>query len=120
MGRFDAECEGLDGFESTWVMTVLVLPGILASCIIVYFMIEQAIIWSQHHHDNSNAVAKLQSNLFIAVFIVYVLRLSVYIFISSRSICPHHISKRWTKSLLAGADILQFATWCLRHSTADQ
>ena len=36
---FDAECEGLDDFASMWIVTIIVLPGILIGLMFVYFMI---------------------------------------------------------------------------------
>ena len=68
---FDAECEGLDGFNSTWIVRVAVLPGILLVCMCAYFMIER----SMTRKDAEVAATHLQSNLFMAVFFVCLLRL---------------------------------------------
>ena len=66
---FDAECEGLDGFTSSWVVKVGVLPGILLGCIFVYFMIERGLASSRE--DKEKAVTHFQSNVFMAIFFVY-------------------------------------------------
>ena len=63
---FDAECEGLDGFTSSWIVKVVVLPGILIGGICVYFVIERLLASSRE--DAENAATHLQSNVFMAVF----------------------------------------------------
>jgi hypothetical protein len=66
---FNAECEGLDGFASAWIVKVVGLPIILFTCIFLYFVIERLLVSTPE--DKAEATTHLQSNLFMAVFFVY-------------------------------------------------
>eukprot|EP01046_Picozoa_sp_COSAG06_P027301 COSAG06_NODE_2402_length_6947_cov_4.005111_6_plen_221_part_01 len=66
---FDAECEGLDGFASAWVVKVAVLPGVLLVCIFIYFMIQRLLASSRE--DRNEAVSQLQGHAFMAIFFLY-------------------------------------------------
>ena len=69
---FDAECEGLDGFASMWAVRVVALPGILAGCILLYFMIER--LRPSSREDKNAAATRLpRRSIGIAIVILAVI-----------------------------------------------